>query len=113
MIDNSAFGGFIVSKNILNGDPVGYSFREESSIPQFNGWNFYSFNDDEAYISDPNNFVVLSAESVFEISPMILKIFDAPYGTDLAWVYKGGELVAFYDLVTDKEIGIAEFIDSI
>lgn len=113
MIDNSAYGGFIVSRNILRGKPVGYSFREQSAIPEFNGWNFYSFDDDEAYISDPNNFVVLSAESVFDISPAILAIFDAPYGTDLAWVYKDGEHVAFYDMVKDKEISITDFLDSI
>lgn len=113
VINNSAYGGFIVSKNILKGYPVRYSFREESSIRELNGWHFYSFKDDEAYISDPNNFVILSAESVFDISPVILVIFDAPYGTDLAWVYKDGEHVAFYDLVTDKEISITDFLDSI
>lgn len=39
MIDNDLYGGFMVSQNVYNGIPVRYSFREESSIPQLNGWN--------------------------------------------------------------------------
>lgn len=33
MINNSDFGGFIVSNNILEGKPIRYTFREQSSIP--------------------------------------------------------------------------------
>lgn len=66
MINNNAYGGFIVSKNIILGKPIKYSFREKSNIAQLNGWNFYSAEDDEAYVNNADNFKVLNAESVLK-----------------------------------------------
>ncbi|MFJ7973559.1 DUF2185 domain-containing protein [Psychrobacillus sp. NPDC096389] len=109
--DNSEYGGLIVSKNILGGKPIRYSFREKSSIPQLNGWNFYSAGDDDEYITDPNNFIMLNAESIFKISPVILEIFDAPYGTDLCWLYEEGIHVSFYDLQLEKEVSIYQILN--
>lgn len=42
MINNSDFGGFIVSNNILEGKPIRYTFRDQSIIPPLNGWNLLS-----------------------------------------------------------------------
>ena len=109
-INNSAYGGFLVSKNIVSGKPVKYSFREKSSIQQLNGWNLYSTEDDEEFINNSDNFVVLSAESVSKLAPVILEIFDAPYGTDLCWLYEDGVHIGFYDLVADKEITINDIL---
>ena len=111
-INNNAYGGFIVSKNIISGIPIRYSFREESSTPQLNGWNFFSEEDDESYVNDSNNFQILSAESVYKISPVILDLFDAPYGTDLCWLYKEGVHVGFYDLVNKRETTFSEILEN-
>lgn len=109
-INNSAYGGFVVSKNILAGVPVRYAFREESSIPQLNGWNLYSAADDDAYVRDSKNFTILSAESLFKILPVMLELFDAPYGTDLCWLYEKGVHTGFYDLKGDRETTIEEIL---
>ena len=53
---NDSYGGFIVSKNILKGVPIRYSFRQESKLPVLNGWHFYSVKDDDDYINNPQNF---------------------------------------------------------
>ncbi len=37
-VNNSDFGGFIVSKNVVAGKPIRYTFREKSEVPQLNGW---------------------------------------------------------------------------
>ena len=37
-INNDDFGGFIVSKNVIDGKPIRYTYREKSTIPQLNGW---------------------------------------------------------------------------
>jgi len=50
MINNSDFGGFIVSNNILEGKPIRYTFRDQSIIPPLNGWNLLSIEDDEEYL---------------------------------------------------------------
>ncbi|MBU3177793.1 DUF2185 domain-containing protein [Clostridium estertheticum] len=108
-INNNEYGGFVVSKNIVSGVPIRYSFREKSSILQLNGWNLYSINDDE-YINNSSNFVVLSAESIYKLSPIVLEIFDAPYGTDLCWLYEEDVHIGFYDLVEDRDITIDEIL---
>ena len=36
-IDNNLYGGFVVSKNVLGGIPIRYSYREKSSIKELNG----------------------------------------------------------------------------
>lgn len=42
-IDNSYFGGFIVSKNVIDKhQPIRYSFREKSLYDKLNGWTIYS-----------------------------------------------------------------------
>ena len=110
MINNDAYGGFIISKKILNGVPVKYSFREESSIPQFNGWNLLSEQDDDEYVRNPSNSMVINAESISEIAPVILEIFDAPYGTDLCWLTKEGVHIGFYDLKKNREVTIEEIL---
>ncbi len=83
MINNDAYGGFIVSKNVYNRIHVRYSFREKSSIQQLNGWNLLSEKDDDEYVKNPDNFMILNVESVLKIAPAILEIFNASYGTDL------------------------------
>jgi len=109
-INNDVYGGFIVSKNIINGHLIKYTFREKSNIPQLNGWNLYSEIDDEDYVNNSDNFVILSAESVHRINPVILEIFNAPYGTDLCWLYENSVLTGFYDLKTDEETTIAKIL---
>ena len=110
-INNDDFGGFIVSKNVIDGKPIRYTYREKSTIPQLNGWTIYSIEDDDAYVNDSNNFVILSAESVYQIAPLMIQIFDAPYGTDLCWQYdENCNFKDFYDLTKDKSISLKKFI---
>ncbi len=111
-IKNNHYGGFVVSKNVISGFPIRYSFREKSSIPQLNGWNLYSINDDDEYVNNSRNFVILSAESIYKISPVVLEIFDAPYGTDLCWLYEEDVHIGFYDLVEERETTIDEILKS-
>lgn len=97
MIGNDAYGGFIVSNNVMSGVPIRYSFREKSSIPQLKGRNLLSEKDDDAYVKDPKNFTIINAESLLKIAPQLLEIFDAPYSTDLFWMYDKGVHTGFYE----------------
>ena len=40
----------------------------------------------------------------------MMEIFDAPYGTDLCWLYEKDVLIGFYDLENDKETTIDEIV---
>ncbi len=107
---NDAYGGFMISKNVLNGVPIRYSFREPSTIPQLNGWNIFSELDDDEYVNNPDNFVIVNAETIYSLAPQMLEIFEAPYGTDLFWVYEENVHISFYDLVADKTTSIEQIL---
>ena len=110
-INDSAYGGFIVSRNVTSGRPIEYTYRERSSVPNLNDWTIYSCDDDQEYVEDSNNFVILGATSVYKIAPVMLEIFDAPYGTDLCWIYEGSVHVGFYDLAKDQDTTIDEILN--
>lgn len=106
-IDNSYFGGFIISKNITrNGAKAKWIFREKSSINQCNGWNIYSENDNQEYVINSDNFEVVTAETILKFVPELLKIYHAPYGTDLTIKYNNGVFAGFIDTKTGKDISL-------
>ena len=112
---NDAYGGFVFSKNILLGKPVRFTFREESDIPELNGWTLYSCDDDDEYVADPENFQIVGEDTIKKYAPMLLKIFNAPYGTDLCWLYKENifglmTFVGFYDLKKDCETTVQKIL---
>lgn len=111
-IDNSLYGGFVVSKNVLRGVPIRYSYREESERADLNGWTLYSELDDDKYVRKSENFLIVSAESIYKIAPVMIEIFSAPYGTDLFWKYEEGVHVGFYDLKKDKDVEIQEILQN-
>lgn len=110
MINNMDYGGFVVSKNVLSGIPIRYSYREKSSIKELNGWNLLSEDDDDEYLSDTNNFVIVNADTLFKIAPVMMEIFDAAYGTDLFWIYEKGVQIGFYDLVAEKNVTVEQIL---
>lgn len=110
-IINDTYGGFVVSKNVLNGVPIRYSYREKSSIPQLNGWNILSEIDDDEYVNCSDNFSIINAESVYKIAPQMFEIFEAPYGTDLFWRYEESVHIGFYDLVKDCDTVIEKILN--
>ena len=105
--DNINYGGFIISKNITqNGVKAKWVFREMSSIKECNGWNIYSENDNQEYISNPNNFEIVSIESIKSFVPMILTIFNAPYGTNLTIKYENDVPIGFIDTKTGQDVTV-------
>ncbi|WDF64769.1 immunity protein Imm33 domain-containing protein [Flavobacterium sp. KACC 22763] len=110
IINNNLYGGFLVSKNVLKGIPILYTYREKSSIKELNGWNILSEIDDENYISNPNNFSIISAESIYKITPVLIEIFNAEYGTDLFWKYENNVHIGFYDLIRGCDTDIDQIL---
>lgn len=110
-INDSDFGGFMVSKNVIAGIPIRYTYREKSSIENLNGWTIYSCNDNDEYVNNPDNFVIMGATSINSIAPIMLSLFDAPYGTDLCWIYnKKGKHIGFYDLVKNEDTTLEKIL---
>lgn len=56
-------------------------------------------------------FVIVGATTMQKIAPVMLELYDAPYGTDLCWMYKGNTHVGFYDLISNKDTTIDKILN--
>lgn len=111
VVNDSEFGGFVISKNVIAGKPIRYTYREKTTIENLNGWNIYSFDDDDEYVSNPDNFEIVSATTINNIAPIMLDLFYAPYGTDVCWMYdKNGKHIGFYDLVKNEDTTLEKIL---
>ncbi len=87
-LDVKEYGGFLITKSVLeNEDIAAFWFREESSIPELNGWNILGLNDSKEYLEQAENWAIVEINTVFEKMPHILTIFDAPYDSEFEIEY--------------------------
>ena len=101
---NSSYGACLVSKNIYEGKgKLKWCVHENGTRDIDNGWRFLSDVDTEEYLSDPKNWCILAFESVVEIEPAVLAIYDMPVGTELTLMQEGKRRF-FEDTKTGKEI---------
>ncbi|MCU5441267.1 DUF2185 domain-containing protein [Bacillus cereus] len=97
-------GACIVSKNIINETgKLKWILREQSIDTVDNGWRFFSEIDDDDYINNPDNLVVCDFNTVANIEPAILGIYELPIGSDLQLVSENGK-IRFVDNLTGKEV---------
>jgi len=84
-------GGCIISKNILEGKgKLKWCVREESVNNLDNGWRFFSNIDTEEFLSDAKNMCIYNYDSIVEIEPAVLSIYELPIGTDLTLIEENG-----------------------
>ena len=97
-------GGCIVSKNVLsNKGKLKWCVREESANDVDNGWRFFSDIDTEEYLSNADNMCVCDFNTIANIEPAILAIYNSKIGTDIELVEENGKKV-FLDSNTGEEI---------
>ena len=87
-------GGCVVSKNILTQKGnVKWCVREEPVNKVDNGWRFFSDIDTEEYLSNPDNMSICDFNTVANIEPAILAIYELNIGTDIELVEKDGKKI--------------------
>ncbi len=102
-LDVKEYGGFLITKSVLeNEDIAAFWFREESSIQELNGWNILGLNDSKEYLEQAENWAIVEINTVFEIMPFVLNIFEMPVGTDLQVVFGEGLPTKIYDVNKQK-----------
>jgi hypothetical protein len=103
-IINSRYGACLVSKNIYDGKgKLKWCIHETSKRDVDNGWRFLSDIDTEEYLNSVNNWCILAYESVIEIEPAVLAIYDMPVGTEVTLMHEGKKKF-FIDTNTGEEI---------
>ena len=95
-------GGSIVSKNILSHKgKLRWCVREESVNDVDNGWRFFSDIDTEEYLGKADNMCICDFNTVANIEPAIITIYNCKVGTDIELVEENGKKF-FLDSNTGK-----------
>lgn len=97
-------GGCIVSKNILKkSGKLKWCVREESMNKVDNGWRFFSDIDTDEYLAKADNMCVCDFNTVANIEPAILAIYNCEVGTDIELIEVEGKKI-FVDNNTGEKI---------
>ncbi len=97
-------GACLVSKNVLSGaGRIKWMVRETSRATADNGWRIFSDIDTTEYLHDAANLVITDFNSVCEIEPALIGIWDLPVGSDLQIVDEG-EGIEIVDTATGRPV---------
>ena len=72
-------GGCLATDRItVDGEEVGYMYREVTQREGDMGWRFFAGDESEAYMSDNSNSGVYAVNTIANYDPAILKYLDTP-----------------------------------
>ena len=80
-------GGCIVTQSILQGKtPLKWLFREAPVNEVDNGWRAMGRDDTQEYIDQSANHAICDINTLINIEPAVLNVYEMPVGTDLEFV---------------------------
>ena len=99
-------GGVIITKSIYEGtSKLKWLFREVSVNPSDNGWRAMGDTDTQEYIDNPENSMVVDFNTLANIEPAVLAVYDMPIGTDLEFCFDN---TGRYFIDSKKKISVKE-----
>lgn len=99
-------GAASASVNILNGaGRLKWCVRDTPADEIDTGWTFLSEIDDEEFLAKEGNLQIVTYQSVIEIEPAILWIYQLPIGTDIQLVIEDGKRY-FVDSWTGEKVDV-------
>lgn len=76
-----SMGGCMASDRILvDGQPVGYMYRERPERDPDSGWCFFSGTEDQAYTADPQHFGIYDVNTIANYDPAIIPYLQSEFG---------------------------------
>ena len=97
-------GSCIVTKSLLNSETnFRWLFREEPLNNIDTGWMAFGDSDNDEYVNDPKNLTVVDLNTLINIEPTILNVYEMPVGTDLIFIEEDGEKY-FINAKTNEQI---------
>ena len=85
-------GGAIASDRIVvDGQPVGYMYRETPRNSHDSGWAFLAGDEDDSYMADSSKHGIYDVNTISNYDPDIIPLLDAPVGS--AFIRENGRLV--------------------
>lgn len=64
------------------GMKVGFMYREDPEDEFDTGWRFYSGTEDDAYVENPNNFMVYDVNTIANYDRFIVPMLKKPIGSE-------------------------------
>ncbi|MCC9605572.1 DUF2185 domain-containing protein [Blastopirellula sp. JC732] len=88
-------GGCIATDRItVDGQPVGYMYREPPSNPDDSGWRFFAGDESDDYVNDADNLEVYDVNTIANYDREVIPLLDSPIGSAFAREGDEGELIA-------------------
>jgi len=77
--------GFCMASNkiTIDGEKVGFMYREKPEDKNDSGWRFLSGNETQDYVDDPNTSKIMDVNTIANYDDAIIKYLKMPYGTEL------------------------------
>jgi hypothetical protein len=75
-------GCFASNKITVDGEKVGYAYREEpdGEFPNDSGWRFLAGTEDDAYMNDSSNFNIFELNTICNYDEAIIPILESEIG---------------------------------
>ena len=100
-------GCLATDRIVVDGEPVGYMYREESTVDEDSGWRFMAGDESDEYMADANNIGVYALNSIANYDRDIIPLLVAPVGAYFARDETGGDFVRLLDPDDDTiELGL-------
>ena len=77
------YGGCFATDHItVDGKKVGYMYRDKADKPGDSGWRFFSGEESQTYVDDPNNTMIYDVNTIANYDPAIIPYLEAPPGSE-------------------------------
>jgi hypothetical protein len=70
-------------KITVDGDPVGFMYRDQPEFEHDSGWKFLAGTEDQDYAGDADNWLIYDVNTIANYDPTIIKYLESPIGTAL------------------------------
>jgi len=83
-------GCYATDRITVDGEQVGFMYRELPDSEQDSGWRFLSGTEDQDYADNPDNWLIYNVNTIANYDKSIIKYLDLPIGAELERV-KGAD----------------------
>ncbi|MFG0263095.1 MAG: DUF2185 domain-containing protein [Novipirellula sp. JB048] len=78
-------GCFATDVIMVDGEPVGYMYREQADFDEDSGWRFFAGIESQTYLDDANNNGIYDVNVVANYAPNIIPLLESPIGSAFEW----------------------------
>jgi hypothetical protein len=79
-------GGCLASDHItVEGKPVGFMYRERADNAEDSGWRFFSGEETQTYVDNPNHWAMYDLNTIANYDPRIIPLLDSAPGNAFEW----------------------------